>query len=192
MSVCLSVCLSIHPSIHPYIPTNLPTYLPTHPPTHPTTHPPSHPSISIPMVNWLVVLNHSSPQLPVYGVVRNTSPPFPFSFPTLFWVILIVIFLPVTRTLFTLATCYPPCLLWSHTISTYYSPFFPELFYSSFALTTSFLNLNSPKVLADLLQKSISELNSVFLTCKPLSNRNLKYFLLLKTKICFLVFTKIC
>ena len=84
--------------------------------------------------------------------------------PTLLRVVLVLIFLPVTRSLFTYFICYRPCVLHVHTISTYSSLFYPKLCYSHFFSKYSFFffTFKSLGVLTAFLQKLISVLNSFF------------------------------
>ena len=84
----------------------------------------------------------------------------PLRFPTLLPVVLVVTFLPVTRSLFALAICRHPSTPSVHIFSTRCFPVFTKLFHSHFSLATSFLTFSCLDVLALITQIIVLHVNN--------------------------------
>jgi len=111
----LAVYLSIHPSIHPSI--------------RPSIHPSNRfvcmyisRSVCLSVFQWSTRYCLSdfilSRLLRLQMLNFSASSPSQLPFPTLLRVVLVVVFLPVTRSFFAWVIFYPPCVLLVHNIST--------------------------------------------------------------------------
>jgi len=121
---------------------------------------------SSPAVRRLLLFGHHSCWFTcrhVFSSSASSSSQLPS--PTLLRAVLLLIFLPVTKSLITQFICYRPCVLHVHAVSTYCSLFYPKLCYSHFFSDYSYFTfkslggLNSFSVLNSFFLQSISQIS---------------------------------
>ena len=160
--------LSIYLSIYIYLPTYLPTNLPVV-----CLFVSSYVglSISFPVVHLLLPFSRYSCRFIASSLNSSASSPSQLPFPTFLQVVIVVVFLPVARSLFAYAICYPPWVLRVRIVSTCCCPVFPKLFVlpTFFVWWLHFLLLVVWRSLQLFSKNQFLYLTTFSLTCNPVS-----------------------